>query len=290
MTPPPWRSLLYVPAHVERFVGRAHERGADAIILDLEDSVPEAEKPAARAALAAAVPLVRSRGAGVIIRINRPLDLAVRDVEAAVIPGVDVLAVTKTEGPEHLRLMDELIGRIEAARGLAVGGIGVFAVIEDPGALSRAPAIAASPRVVMMGLGGEDYATALAGEPTEEVLLLPKQQVIQAARAHGVAPYGVIGTLAAFGDLPAYAAMVRRSVAFGFAGASCVHPAQVPVLNDAFSPGSDQVAEAQRIVAAAREAAQKGLGAVAVDGRMVDKPIVARAEALLARAARFPRP
>lgn len=285
---PVWRSLLYVPVNVERFVAKAAERGADAVQLDLEDSVPPAEKEAARGMLEGAVRRVRQGGQGrcdVVVRINRPLDLAVRDLEASVIEGVAAIAVTKVEGADHLRLLDELVGTLEARRGLPVGGIRFIPLIEAPGPLAQAQAIAAAvPRNVALTLGAEDYATAIGGEPTEDVLLLPKQQIVQAARATGLMPLGTIGTVASFADLEDYARVVRRSAAFGFAGASCIHPSQVPVLNAGFSPTPEQVAQAEKIVELDRQAAAEGRASFALDGKMVDIPVVDRAKALLARA------
>jgi citrate lyase subunit beta/citryl-CoA lyase len=283
---PVWRSMLYVPVNVERFVAKASQRGADAIILDLEDSIAPGDKDAARRALAPAVERLRREGrSDILVRINQPLELAVRDLEAAVIAGVDAVLVTKAEGPDHLRLLDELVGRLEMRRGLPEGAIGFMGLIETPGPLARAHEIArATPRLIALSLGAEDYATAIGGKPTEEVLLLPKQQIVQAARAAGLQPMGTIGTVAGFGDLAAYERVVRRSAQFGFVGASCIHPAQVPVLNAGFTPASDEVAEAERIVAMDREAASQGRGSFALEGKMIDIPVVQRAEALLARA------
>ena len=105
---PVWRSLLYVPANVERFVARAHERGADGIILDLEDSVPLAEKASARAGVQAAAERVGQAGADVLVRVNQPLRLAVRDIEASVSPAVAALALPKLAGPDHVRLLGML--------------------------------------------------------------------------------------------------------------------------------------------------------------------------------------
>jgi citrate lyase subunit beta/citryl-CoA lyase len=283
---PVWRSMLYVPVNVERFVAKASQRGADAIILDLEDSIAPGDKDAARRALAPAVERLRRGGrSDLLVRINQPLELAVRDLEAAVIAGVDAVLVTTAEGPDHLRLLDELVGRLEMRRGLPEGAIGFMGLIETPGPLARAHEIArATPRLIALSLGAEDYATAIGGKPTEEVLLLPKQQIVQAARAAGLQPMGTIGTVAGFGDLAAYERVVRRSAQFGFVGASCIHPAQVPVLNAGFTPASDEVAEAERIVAMDREAASQGRGSFALEGKMIDIPVVQRAEALLARA------
>jgi citrate lyase subunit beta / citryl-CoA lyase len=283
---PVWRSLLFVPVNVERFLAKAHERGADGIILDLEDSVSPSEKENARKLLPSAVERLRKNSCGdVLVRINQPLELAVRDLEAAVLPGVASILVTKVEGVSHLRLLDELVTRLEDKRGLPPGRIRFNGLVETPGPLAQVHAIArATPRLIALSLGAEDYATAIGGEPTEEVLLMPKQQVVQAAYAAGLMAMGTIGTLAGFGDLDAYARMVRRSRDFGFVGASCIHPAQVAVLNAGFSPTPEEIAEAERIVAADREAAAQGRGSFQLDGKMIDIPIVQRAEALLARA------
>lgn len=283
---PVWRSGLFVPVNVERFLARAHERGADAIQLDLEDSIAPADKPEARRKVEAAVArLKREARADILVRINQPLEDAVRDIEAAVIPGVAAIMVTKVEGPDHLRLLDELVSRLEQQRGLPEGGIRFVALIEAPGPLAQAHAIArATPRTVGLSLGAEDYATAIGGEPTEEVLLMPKQQILQAAVAAGLMPLGTISTVADYSDLAAYERVVRRSAAFGFVGASAIHPAQVPVLNAGFSPSPEKVAAAERMIALDREAAAQGRGSFAIDGKMIDIPIIRRAEALLARA------
>src|SRR3954447_54938 len=118
---PVWRSLLYVPANVDKYVEKAHTRGADCIQLDLEDSVPAAEKDHARTLVPAAAKRVRQSGADVIVRINRPLAMAVRDLEASVGADVNGIAVTKVESASHLRLLDELVSELEATRGLPDG-------------------------------------------------------------------------------------------------------------------------------------------------------------------------
>ncbi len=283
---PVWRSGLFVPVNVERFVAKASSRGADVIQLDLEDSIAPGDKADARRALPAAVERIRSEGrSDVLVRINQPLELAVRDLEAAVLPGVDGIMVTKAEGPDHLRLLDELVSRLEASRSLPDRTIRFVVLIEAPGPLLHAEAIArATPRNIALSLGAEDYATAVGGEPTGEMLLVPKQQVLQAARAAGLMPLGTIGTVAEYSDIAAYERVVRLSASFGFVGASAIHPSQVPALNAGFSPSAEAVAYAERIVALDREAATTGRGSFALDGRMIDIPIVQRAKALLARA------
>lgn len=281
---PVWRSLMYVPAHVERFVEKAHTRGADCIQLDLEDSVAPPEKPRARAAIAKAAPLVRQGGADVLVRINAPLALAVPDIQAAVCPGVDGLIVTKARGPDHVKLLDELVSECEARAGLPEGRLWFYLLVETPEALPHAEAIGrASPRAVAMSLGAEDFATAIGAEPTEEALAVPKALVLHAARAAGLMPLGLTGTLAQFGDPAAFQVMAERSRRLGFEGASCINPAQVAPLNAAFTPSEAELAYARTVIAVDAEARAQGRGAVALDGRMIDIPIVRRAEALLAR-------
>jgi citrate lyase subunit beta/citryl-CoA lyase len=283
---PVWRSGLFVPVNVERFLAKASSRGADVIQLDLEDSIAPGDKADARKAVPAAVERIRREGrSDILIRINQPLELAVRDLEAAVLPGVDGIMVTKAEGPDHLRLLDELVSRLEEKRDIPDRTIRFVVLVEAPGPLALAHEIArATPRNIALTLGAEDYATAVGGEPTGEVLLMPKQQILQAARAHGLMPMGTIGTVADYSDLEAYARVVRQSASFGFVGASAIHPAQVPVLNAGFSPSAEAVAYAEKIVTLDREAAASGRGSWSLEGKMIDIPIVQRAEALLVRA------
>lgn len=282
---PNWRSLLYVPASAEKFVARAHERGADVVILDLEDGVAPDAKDAARAGLPASVRSVRQNGADVVVRINRPLRMAVQDIAAAVAAGADGLICTKMMGADHVRLLSELTAESEAEAGRAIGSVRFIVLIEDAAALAHAQAIAsAHPRVVALGVGGEDLATDLGAEPTPDALDLPKRIGVVAARAAGVLPLGFIGTVAGLKDLDGYRAMLRRSKAIGFACASCVHPSQVAIINEEYGARPEEVEHAKRLVAAFEAALAEGKGAVAFEGNMIDKPIVDRARRLIARA------
>ncbi|NUZ06068.1 HpcH/HpaI aldolase/citrate lyase family protein [Piscinibacter koreensis] len=281
---PVWRSLLYVPAHVERFVARAHERGADCIQIDLEDSVPPSEKELARRCVAAAAERVRAGGADVLVRINRPLGLAVRDIEAAVGPHVDGFTLTKVASADHVRLLDELIGEVEQQRGMTVGHSRLIVLIESADAWLHAAAIArASPRIVALNLASEDFALDCGIEPSFETLLMPKQQLVYAARAAGVLPLGLVDSMTNFADEAKFADIVRRSRRFGFVGASCIHPAQVPILNALFAPSSEEVERARRVIDALEAATREGRGAAALDGRMIDAPIAENARRLIAR-------
>ena len=281
---PVWRSLLYVPANVEKYVDRAHARGADAIQLDLEDSVPASEKAHARQLVQAHATRVRRGGADVVVRINQPLSLAVRDIEAVVCPDVDAIAVTKASGVSHLRLLDDLVSELESQRGMRVGHTRFITMIETADAFFRIREITtASPRIVACNIGGEDFALDCNMVPGSETLLYPKQHMVIAASAAGILPLGFVDSVAAFGDWEAFRTMVRRSRSFGFQGAGCIHPGQVTIVNEEYRPGTDEVAHARRLIALDAEAAAAGRGSFALDGKMVDAPVILRAQRLLRR-------
>jgi citrate lyase subunit beta/citryl-CoA lyase len=281
---PVWRSLMYVPVNVEKYVDKAHTRGADCIQLDLEDSVPASEKGAARKLVATAAKRVRRGGADVVVRINSPRELAEPDLDSSIDENVDGIALTKAQSPDHVRRIDEFISKLETRRGMRVGRTRLIAMIETPGAFFQMPAIAqASERLAAMNIGGEDFALETGMEPTEETLLMPKQQMIFAARAAGIMPLGFIASVAGFGDWEAFGRMVRRSRQFGFMGAGCIHPGQVAIVNREYSPSVDEVAYARRIVEQNAQHEAAGRASWSLDGKMIDVPVVVRAQRLLAR-------
>jgi len=283
-TPPVWRSILYVPGNVPKFIDKAHERGADCVLVDLEDSVQPAQKPEARAMLAETMSKVARGGADVAVRINRPMRLAIADIEAAVRPGLSALFVTKTESVQHLRLLDEAVTELEKERGLPVGGIGFGAMIEHPRALAHIHDIAEhGPRVIAMMLGGEDFALETGSVPGDETLELPKRMVAFAAQAHGVPMIGILGTVADYSDPAAYKKSAERARRFGFSGGTCIHPGLVAALNEAFTPKPDDVAYAKKLIEADKQAQAEGRGSFSVDGKMIDIPVIERARKLLAR-------
>jgi len=271
------RSLLYVPASSERFIAKAHERGADAVILDLEDGVAPADKGAARAALAEAVPSVRRNGTRVFVRVNNHADLLAEDAIVAVQAGADGVLLPKTESPNDLA---DLAMILERAEGEGHAPTPVIALIETPGAVLDARVIARGPRLMGMMGGGEDLALAMGAQPTPEVLRLPKLLVHYAAKAEGLLSFGLLRSVADYADHEAIRAAAAEARTFGFDGATCVHPAVVPLLNAVFSPSPEELDWARRVV----EAARTEQGAFVVDGRMVDAPIIQRARRLLERA------
>jgi len=284
---PNWRSLLFVPIIREKFIATAHTRGADAIILDLEDSVPEESKSRGRALIATAAKDVGKAGAQVLVRINRPWHHAFRDIEAAVSPQVAALMCPKVESPEHLNVIAEMLDVLEGQRGLPAGHTKLVGVIETAAAYFRAREIAlATPRLVALSLGAEDFAWSVGMEPLGETLEMPKQTVIIAARAARILPLGFMGTVADFKDLDAFRGVVRRSRSFGFAGATCIHPSQLPILNEEYGVSPAEAERARRLIAAYEAAMASGVGAVTFEGAMIDVPVVERARALIARSRR----
>lgn len=287
---PNWRSLMFVPVLAERFVAKAHTRGADAIILDLEDSIIPANKAAAREAIAAAVPRVSQAGADVVVRINRPLELVVPDIAAAVMPGVSALMLPKVMGPEHVRLLAELVTAREAALGMEIGHTRFLVLIEEPAALPHLFAIAREPRMAGMSVGGEDMATELGATPSADSMYVFAMQGLAACRAAGILPMGSMGQLANINDLESYRAGLKRGRALGFTTATCIHPAHVPIINEEYGASEAELDHARRLLVAFDAAVKAGEGAVAFEGKMIDLPIVIRAQRLLERAASWKKP
>jgi citrate lyase subunit beta / citryl-CoA lyase len=283
---PVWRSLLFVPVTAEKFVRTGADRGADGIILDLEDAVAPSQKAHARTLIVDAIPQVARNGGDVLVRVNRPWRLLVRDLEATVIPGVAALMLTKVDHAEHVQAVAEIVDELELERSLPANAIRFVVLIETAAAFFHMEAIArAHPRVVAISLGAEDFSLSVGMLPEPEGLFYPKQHTIFAARAASILPLGFVGTVADYKDQEAFRAIVRRSRRLGFVGASCIHPLQVPVLNEEYAPSAAEIDQARRMVAAYDAALAAGTGAVEFEGKMIDIPVVERAKQVLARAA-----
>lgn len=281
---PVWRSLMFVPVTAEKFVRTGADRGADALILDLEDAVAPSQKELARTLIAGAIPQVNRNGADVLVRVNRPWRMLVRDIEAAVIPGVAALMLTKVDSAEHVQACAEIVAELEAERGLPAGGVKFVVLVETATGFFRMEQIArAHPRIVGLSLGAEDFAADVGMQSEPEGLFYPKQHTLFAARAAGVLPMGFVGSIADFRDQEAFRQIVRRSKRLGFMCASAIHPLQVAVLNEEFAPTAAEVERAERMVAAYEAAYAQGLGAVQFEGAMIDVPVVERARTVLQR-------
>ena len=289
--PPQMRSLMFVPAHRERMVQRALGLGEfgpsalDVAILDLEDGVPPAAKDAARRAVADALARPPRGGPLRFVRIQRALsDAGDADLDAVVRSGLDGIVAPKVRRAEEIVwLADELDSR-ERVMSIASGTIRIVASIESAAALVDAPRIAAaSERVIGLAFGSEDFALDL-GLPTkregeaEELLYARSATVVAAASAGKLAFDGIWPDIDDAAGLRADSLRARR---LGFTGKTLIHPGQIAVVNEIFSPSAAEVDEARRVVRAFDEALGRGHGAVALDGQMLDAPVVDRARRVL---------
>jgi citrate lyase subunit beta/citryl-CoA lyase len=280
------RSQLFVPANRPKLVSGAGRHQADAFIFDLEDSVPPHERGAAREALADAVTSL-SGDRYVSVRVNKPFDVVIDDLDAAVAARPAALVIPKVESAVEVKVLDALVGEREIRQGMAWGTIELQVLVETSLGLANVMEIAAaSPRIVSMTLGIEDLAKELEIEPGGAGFDLSwaHGRVLMAARAAGIAPYGLMNSLSNYADLDALTADVHRSRAFGFVGAFCIHPTQVAILNAGFAPSEAEVAQARRIVAALDDAERAGAASTSLDGRMIDVPVAERARRILRRA------
>ncbi|HBD12260.1 MAG TPA: CoA ester lyase [Porticoccaceae bacterium] len=281
---PLWRSLLFVPANVEKFVAKAHTRGADAIILDLEDSVVLPEKAAARDVVPQAAETVAGHGLDVLVRINRPWRLAVRDLETSVCPQVHTIAVPKVASADHIRFLTEVIDEIEVEKHMTHGHTRLMALIEGVEGLRNIDEIAAaSPRMMGMFVGAEDFSSEAGMEPIEEGLFYVNQQLVFAARRAGILPFGFIGSIADYADLDDFRRKIRLARQLGFVGAPGIHPSQIAIMNEEFQPSADEVEHATGLLDVYEQAVAEGRGAAEFKGKMIDAPIVARAREVLAK-------
>ena len=279
---PFWRSLLFVPANAPRFIEKASRMGADGIQFDLEGAVAPSKKDIARQAVSKAARELKSAGVDIVVRINRPWRLAVRDLEQVVIPEVDAVTLPMTDSPEHARAIAETIGELETERGLAVGRIKLIALVEEASAFLRAEAIACSdPRLVVISLGSEDFSRNVGMASIPETLNYPTQHIVFAARAAGIRPTGFIGRIADFRDMGAFASSCNAQNVSGCEGASCIHPSQVTICNETFGSSEVEVMEACKIVTAYDEALASGIGAINLDGKMIDVPVAEAAREIV---------
>jgi citrate lyase subunit beta/citryl-CoA lyase len=276
------RSFLFVPAANERLLDSALSRPADAVILDLEDGTHPADRERARAGLPIAMAKLREAGKTPAVRINNDWLTAVTDLRAAVQPGLQLLVLPKVEHPRDLQVLGQMVAALEAERGIPAGTVRFLLQIETTAALPRLAEIAAaSPRSMGMMLGSEDFSLDCGCEPTAEALLAPSLMVLHAARAARLQPIGVIASIADLGAIEAFHQALVRARSLGFFGAVVVHPKFLEAVNAAYTPGEEEIDRARRIVSAFEEAFSQGVGAIRVDGLMVDKPVYGRALNLL---------
>ena len=270
------RTALIVPAMNERLVSRAHERGAEAIVLDLEDGVSAEKKLEARMALSVAMPRLKAAGCVGMVRVNGASELMAEDLRAAVEAGADYIVVPKIEAPEGLRRFDQQLNALRPA-GDGATLPPLIASVESPRGVINAVGIAMHESVAGVVFGPEDYCAALGVPSRLAALELPLQQLAMAAAAAGRACFGVPGTITDFKDIAVFEGLAARARAMGVSGCMVIHPNQVIAARRAYSPSAAEVELAQKIVAASQGDPYKTQGVIAVDGRMVDAPVVAQA-------------
>lgn len=265
------RSYLFVPGDRPERFGKAIAAGADAVIIDLEDAVPIAAKDSAREAIAQW--LARSPGAAVHVRINAVASLWFdADLALAAHPGVVAVMLPKAERAEDIAHVN------------AVTGKPVLALIESAQGVWNALAVARARHVVRLAFGSIDLQLDLDISHDDMELHYHRSQLVLASRVAGVAP-PVDGVTPGFDDLAPLTRDAERARRMGFGAKLCIHPKQVDAVNRAFSPGEAELSWARRVVQAA---AQSGGAAVALDGKMIDRPVIAQAERLIDLAARKP--
>lgn len=271
--------MMFVPGNNPGMMADAHIYGPDSIMLDLEDSVTLAEKDAARLLVYHALQSVDYGNTEMVVRIN-PLNTPFgrKDIEAVVRAGVHVIRMPKTETADEVREVEAEILRVEQRLG-CVGRTQIMAAIESALGVVNAYDIAtASTRMMGIALGAEDYCANLKTQrtPSGNELQLARQTIVVAARAAGIDALDTV--YSNLNDMDTFRAEVEYIKSLGFDGKSIINPRQIEVVNEVFAPKEKDIAKARTILAAIKEAEERGSGVVSVNGKMVDKPVVIRAQ------------
>jgi citrate lyase subunit beta / citryl-CoA lyase len=282
----PLRSFLFAPGNHARRVEKALSLDADAVVLDLEDAVATAEKPATREMVAAA--FERPRRGLLYVRVNAvDTEFCYGDLVAIVRPGLDGVILPKLESATGLATIDWLLAQLERDRGLLPGGIDLMPIIETARGLDRLGGILATgTRVRRVAFGAGDFTldVNMAWSRNEAELAGARAAIVTASRAAGIeAPLDTVWV--ELTDQDGLEASAAAALRFGFQGKMCIHPDQIAVVNRVFTPSDAEIAAAERVVAAFAKAEAEGLAAIQLDGKFIDYPIVYRAQLVLQRIA-----
>lgn len=282
------RSLLFVPAHVTKMLDKALGLPLDATILDLEDAVPPAQKADARDG---ARRYVEQRPGHAFVRINpltsrAPFTTAcgADDLAAVVTPGLRGVVFPKVETAEDLEAVDEAMAQAERRAGVDEGGIELYSIIETARGVLEGPAIARTrmrrPHRLCFGAGDFTRDIGVEWSREERESFTARSMIVLASRAVGL-PAPIDSVFVDLGDPEGLAASTRAAKQLGFRGKFVIHPSQVAIVNDVFTPTAQEVVWARRVMDGVAAAERERLGAFVVDGRMVDYPIVERAADIL---------
>lgn len=274
--------MMFVPGNNPGMMADAHIYGPDSIMLDLEDSVTVTEKDTARLLVYNALKSIDYGDTEMVVRIN-PLNTPYgkKDIEAMVKAGVHVIRMPKTETAEEVVEVEREIERVEKELG-CLGRTRIMAAIESALGVCNAHAIAtASPRMMGIALGAEDYCANLKAQRTPEgnELRLARETIVVAARAAGIDALDTV--YSNLNDMETFRREVEFIHSLGFDGKSIINPRQIEVVNEVFTPSQKAIEKALTIIAAIKEAEKKGSGVIAVNGKMVDRPVVIRAERVI---------
>lgn len=286
------RSALFVPASSERFLRSAERCAADAVILDLEDSVADASRTTARRLAGEFVERAEPNGPSVFARIN-PLSAGqlAEDLDAVVRPSLGAVLLPKICDASEVAELDRQLSWYEGHRGLGHGTVRIWPLIETPAAISVVDQIAtASPRVTFLGgaiSDGGDLVSSLGLEVQPDGLesLYIRSRILIAARTAGV-HNPVTGLFTDIDDLDGLEQAARRGRVLGYEGMMVIHPSHVPIVNRVFTPSADEVAEARRVLDALGIADRQGSGAARLDGRMIDAAMAKSAQRVIERNSR----
>jgi len=277
------RSRLYLPGSQPKYMINAALHHPDGAILDLEDSVAPAEKAAARVLVRNALRFLDWKGCERMVRINQ-LPLGLEDLPFVIGHGAQAVLIPKVESPEQVVQVAEEIDRLAADDNETPW---LLPILESGAGVLAAEAIArAHPNVVALTIGLEDYTADIGAARTSEgrESFWARSMVVAAARAAGVQPLDSVHSDVA--DLEGLAASVREAKSLGFEGKGCIHPRQIATVHAAFAPTAPELEHAQRVVRAFDEATAKGLGVVSLGSKMIDPPVVKRAQKTVAMAVR----
>jgi citrate lyase subunit beta/citryl-CoA lyase len=283
------RSLLFIPGNKSNMLEKAFSCTADAVVPDMEDSVPDAEKAAAREMIAKFLPRLRNDGRFICPRINA-LDtgLTQAELDAIVGPNIDAVSIGKIRTPTDVSEVSQMIGALEHERGIETGSIRLIPWIETAPAIVHCHEICrASRRIIGVAFGAEDFTNDMGIEHVEDEsnLAFARSSICIAARAAGVAAFDT--PYFKFRDLEGLRAHSAKSRSLGFKGRFAIHPAQTDTINACFAPTQEEIEQARRIVAAYEEAERSGRASTSLDGVVIDVPVVKRARALLADAVKI---
>ncbi|WP_122647212.1 MULTISPECIES: citrate (pro-3S)-lyase subunit beta [Enterococcus] len=279
------RTMMFVPGANAAMLRDAPLYGADSIMFDLEDAVSLKEKDSARMLVHFALRTFDYSSVETVVRINGLDTVGAIDIEAMVLAGVNVIRLPKTETAQDIVDVDQVITKVEEENGITVGTTKMMAAIESAAGVLNAPEIAkASDRLIGIALGAEDYVTNMKTKryPDGQELFFARSMILHAARAAGIAAIDTV--YSDVDNTEGFKEEVMRIKQLGFDGKSVINPRQIPLVNEIYAPNEREIQNAKEVIWAIREAEAKGSGVIALNGKMIDKPIVERAERVIALA------